>query len=423
MAAKSKVKKTPPPPKRARCLIKDATPEKVAEILARDPSGSLMVHDELAGWLDSFERYSSGQSSRAFHLTCWNGGPFTKDRVGRGAQDLGAEIHVDNLALSMLGGIQPDRLAQLRDLTSDGLMQRFLPVLMKPPERGDEYHFVASAEANYDDLLKSINSAPAGTHDFVDAALEVRDRVLDHLRELELVDGFPAALIAAIGKLKGYFARVCLVLEIAKKHDPKYVPEGVSITEWATPEELARLRKHFGFDLDDNLSAGIYSSAPISRCTAEAAEKLLNDFILPHMFGLYDVMAAGGQDRATLRSIADFILASKKDRLRPSDVTAGVRALRGKPEKTIAEWMGRFCAMGWLVPEEGKPGIPPRAWLVLSGLRDNFKERQKQAQAARAKAHAILRAGGTRRRIESVSDKSPCACEPPTDALIPTARL
>src|SRR5215831_8462655 len=98
-AAKSNVK-TPPPPKPPRCIINDATPEKVAEILSREPSGSLMVHDELAGWLDSFERYT-GNSSRAFYLSCWNGGPFTKDRVGRGARDAGAEIHVDNLALGV----------------------------------------------------------------------------------------------------------------------------------------------------------------------------------------------------------------------------------------------------------------------------------------------------------------------------------
>ena len=50
----------PCPPKPARCLVQDATAEKIAEILSRDPAGSLMVQDELAGLLGSFERYSSG---------------------------------------------------------------------------------------------------------------------------------------------------------------------------------------------------------------------------------------------------------------------------------------------------------------------------------------------------------------------------
>jgi hypothetical protein len=136
----------PCPAKPGRLLIQDSTPEKLAEILSRDPAGALMVQDELAALFGSFERYSSGQASRAFYLSSWNGGPFLKDRVGQGARDEHAEIRVDNLALSVLGGIQPDRLAALRDLTSDGLLQRYLAVLMRAPERVDEKHHVLAAD-------------------------------------------------------------------------------------------------------------------------------------------------------------------------------------------------------------------------------------------------------------------------------------
>ena len=141
----------------------------------------------------------------------------------------------------------------------------------------------------------------------------------------------------------------------------------------------------------------VNTKAVILRETAEAAKKLLLEFLLPHMIGLYDVVANGGQDRDKLRSIANFILASDKDRLRPSDITAGVRSLRGEPEHKIREWIGRFCAMDWLNPEEGKPGVPPKAWLVSAGLRQHFAERRKQAQEAKAEMHAILKAGGSRR--------------------------
>jgi hypothetical protein len=140
----------PRPPKPPRSVIQDATSEKIAEILSRNSRGSLMVHDELASWLGSFDRYNSGASSRAFHLSCWNGGPYLKDRVGKGLGDAQAEIRVDNLALSVLGGIQPDRLAAISDLTSDGLLQRFLPVLMRPAERGDEDYPVTGAETEYE---------------------------------------------------------------------------------------------------------------------------------------------------------------------------------------------------------------------------------------------------------------------------------
>ena len=91
---------------------------------------------------------------------------------------------------------------------------------------------------------------------------------------------------------------------------------------------------------------------------------------------------------------------------------AGVRTLRGQPEQKIREWVGRFCAMGWLEPEEGKPGVPPKAWLVHPALRQYFAKRRQEAQAAKAEAHAILKAGGSRRTTQGSSDKSPCAHEP-----------
>ena len=395
--------KTPPPPKPPRCIVKDATPEKVAEILSRDPSGSLMVHDELAGWLGGFDRYNSGQSSRAFYLTCWSGGPYTQDRVGKGKRDADAEIHVDNLALCVLGGIQPDRLAELHDLTSDGLLQRFQPVLMAPAERGDEYHPVAQAEADYEKLIKSINSAPSQNYHFEDDALEVRDGVNDYLHKLEMVDAFSPALIGAIGKLKGYFARICLVLHAAMEHDPisrnERLMEVCPFPERFTLECREHIRKLIGLDpnVPNNLGAGLDTSRGISRRTAEAAEKAIRQFLLPHIWGLYDVVVNGGKDRDQLRSIGDFILASNKDRLRQSDLTSGVRTLRGEPEHKIREQAGRFCAMGWLQPAEEKPGVPPKAWFVVPGLRDHFAERRKQAQEARAEAHAILKAGGSRR--------------------------
>ena len=390
---------TPPPPKPLRCIIMDATPEKVAEILSRDPSGSLMVHDELAGWLGGFDRYNSGQPSRAFYLKCWNGGTHTQDRVGKGKRDADAEIHVDNLALCILGGIQPDRLAELPDLTSDGLLQRFLPVLMAPAERGDEYYPVAVAEADYEKLIKSINDAPPQNYHFEDDAFEVRERVIDCLHKLEGVDGFSSSLIGAIGKLRGYFARICLVLHVARQHDPmdsnEWLKDDPTLLERFPRADCERLRKLFGEV--ESLSAGLNSSIEISRWTAETAEKVLHQFLLPHIFGLYDVVVNGGQDRDMVQSIGDFILASNKDRLRPSDITAGVRALRGQPEQKIKEWMGRFCAMGWLEAEEARPGVPPKAWLVVPGLREHFAERRKQAQEARAEAHAILKTGGSRK--------------------------
>ena len=325
-----------------------------------------MVQDELAGWLGSFDRYGSGRIFTGVLLTSFNGGPFLKDRVGQGARDENAEIRVDNLALCILGGIQPDRLAALRDLTSDGLLQRFLPVLMRPAERGNEKHPVATAEAQYTKLIQSVQAAPPYTLVSRPTPSQFGTAFSTVCMNSSRSQGFPQLVIGAIGKFKGYYARLALTLEVAGEHSATVRGQSV-------------------------LPGGV-----ISRQTAEAAEQLLFDFLLPHTFGLYDVVANGGQDRDTIRAIGDFILASDKDRLRPSDLTAGVRRLRNQPTNKIAEWASRFCALGWLRPEDERDHVP-KAWLVDPGLRTHFAARRQHAQAARAAAHAILKAGGARR--------------------------
>jgi hypothetical protein len=352
----------PSPPKPPRKVVQDATPEKVAEIAARDDGGLMMVHDELAGYIASFDRYGSGAAARGFCLSSFNGGPFLKDRVGHGARDEHSEIRIANLAVSILGGIQPDRLAQIKDPTVDGLLQRFLLVSVRLPERGDEASLVKSAEDDYARLIEGISQRTSWTYSFGAGAVAVRRRVLNRLFELEQLQGFSPALISAIGKMKGYFGRLALALHVVNEHCA-----GAS------------------GDVSD-----------VTQQTAEAVEELLFNFFLPHMFGVYDVLANGGKDRDMMRAIAGFILASDKQRLRPSDITAGVRKLRGRTPKEIADWAGRFCAMGWLEPEFDTSPLPT-AWSVAAGLRQHFADRRLQEQRARATAHAILTAGSSRR--------------------------
>src|SRR5262249_17266750 len=121
----------PEPPE--RFTVGDATIEKLGEIMSRSERGLLSEHDELTGWLGRMDRYNSpgkgALADRAFYLQSWNGHRgYTIDRVKTG------EIFVPNLSLSIVGGIQPARMTELRGLTSDGLLQRFLVVLMQAPK-------------------------------------------------------------------------------------------------------------------------------------------------------------------------------------------------------------------------------------------------------------------------------------------------
>jgi hypothetical protein len=102
---------------------------------------------------------NTGPSTRTFYLKCWKGGVHLKDRVGKGKNDPTAEIRVDNLAVSILGAIPTDEL-DLRKLTGDGLLQRFLPTLVASARRGDQYYQVDDVERDYEKLIRSINNEP-----------------------------------------------------------------------------------------------------------------------------------------------------------------------------------------------------------------------------------------------------------------------
>jgi hypothetical protein len=112
-----------PPPVLRRHLVNDSTVEKLVELLGENPRGLLVFRDELAGLLTSWEKQGR-ETDRQFYLEAWNGtGDYKSDRIGRGSH------HVSNCCISLLGGIQPDKLARYLRQTlhgeNDGMTQRF----------------------------------------------------------------------------------------------------------------------------------------------------------------------------------------------------------------------------------------------------------------------------------------------------------
>ena len=84
--------------------------------------GLLVFRDELTGLLTRWDR-DDHADERAYYLEGWNGnGSYTDMKIGRGLTD------AKNICISMLGGIQPDKLRrylyQAMKGNNDGLMQR-----------------------------------------------------------------------------------------------------------------------------------------------------------------------------------------------------------------------------------------------------------------------------------------------------------
>lgn len=108
-----------------RYRVADTTTEKLLDILAQNPTGVTLYHDELSGPLRAMEK-PGREGDREIYLGLWNGdGEMPIDRITRGSQ------HVDGMCLAIFGSVQPAKLERyIRDSVShnsgdDGLLQRF----------------------------------------------------------------------------------------------------------------------------------------------------------------------------------------------------------------------------------------------------------------------------------------------------------
>jgi hypothetical protein len=342
----------PEPPE--RFTVGDATIEKLGEIMSRSERGLLAEHDELAGWIGRMERYQHGSgkgasTDRAFYLQSWNGGGYPIDRVKSG------EIFVPNLSLSIIGGIQPSRMTQLRDLTSDGLLQRFSIVLMQAPKLPQDIDCTEVTNAYTALVYELISLRPQRLY-LTDSAVDAMADLQRHLHNLAQVgEALTEAFEGHIGKLKAYAGVFAMILHLI-----------------ANPKEAVRI-------------------AAVGRQTVEKVHRLITEFLLPHTREFYS-LSEGDSER--LRKLASYILTCGKDRLRLADLTNNVWDCRGLTVIEINQRVSPLVAGGWLAPIEQGPAC--RAWDVNRAAIDaQFATR---AQTERESKAALAQLMGARRR-------------------------
>ncbi|EED35856.1 conserved hypothetical protein [Luminiphilus syltensis NOR5-1B] len=163
-----------PAPVLRRLCVNDATIEKLGEIMRDNPNGLILIRDELSGWLAKLAD-EDHQGERAYYLECFEGqNPFVWDRIGRGT------VRIERCILSILGGIQPSKLAPviqaaLNGTTDDGLIQRFQ--LSVWPDVRSSWKWIdkprdEAAYQAYSNALKALHDIP--TTDSKDALPALR---------------------------------------------------------------------------------------------------------------------------------------------------------------------------------------------------------------------------------------------------------
>ena len=126
-------------------------------------------------------------------------------------------MFIKNLSVSLLGSIQPARLAELQGLTSDGLLQRFLLVMMGSASLAQDS---PSDDERYSALVRELIFAKPARLIMSDAALAVMAELRQHLFDLEQASGGLApGFQSFVGKLHGVAGSLALILHMA--HDPQ----------------------------------------------------------------------------------------------------------------------------------------------------------------------------------------------------------
>lgn len=106
-----------------KIVIDDATVKAMAEIAAKNPKGLLLFRDELSGWWSTFRQHG-GEST---WLQAFGARPHTVNR----AKD--PPIHIPRLAVSVIGGSQPDMVRGfIEGKTNGGFASRWLFVSPEP---------------------------------------------------------------------------------------------------------------------------------------------------------------------------------------------------------------------------------------------------------------------------------------------------
>lgn len=344
-AAGGKDEEAPKPP--PRYVTGDTTIEKLGEILARHDRGTLLKRDELSGWIGAMEKYAGRGSAadRAFWLQAFDGGPYTIDRVSRG------EIRVRNLSISLIGGIQPARLAELRGLTSDGLLQRFIPVMLGP----SQFPRNEPTEQPFDQyrrLTRALIAANPERLIMEDDAYECSEALRRYLFDVEQSSGGMAqGFQAFVGKLAGLAGSLALILHMV-----------------AAPAEGGFRR--------------------VTRKTWESVDRLVRDFILPHAFEFYR-SAETVTDGDRLQRIASWILTSGKTRIVSSDLTRNVAGLQGLTLFDLNQRLSPLVAGGWLSAVERGP--VSRSWAVTPIVFEQFEERARVEEERKRQLAELMR--------------------------------
>ena len=353
-ALDKEAKKEREKPVRKHLIIEDATAAAAQEIFCGNPDGILCKHDELNVLFGLIAQNKGGSGhERGFWIQAWNGGYYQFHRVGRGSGE------IENLSGYMLGGIQPEKIRRV-DISGDddGLLQRFIKIIMRPRTIPIDQPIPPVAE-QYAELIKSLYKMPREQLDVIemtDEARAVRERFIEKLfywqRTLKTIS---MKLASHLGKYEGYFGRLCLIIHVIENYSDPY-------------------------------------GSNVSKGTAERVFKLIEQFLLPHAFIFYTQILSSYDPEHTeqVKVVGSLILTQKLDVVSNRTLQISTRSMRVSRQE-FERVMDILDACAWVDREPPKKfGAAPKFKVRAQVFDGRFEERTAKLTKERQERREVL---------------------------------
>lgn len=335
------VKETPPKPAE-RLRINDATVEAAQEILKNTPRGILCIQDELAGWFASMERNGKGKGGdNSFWLQAFNGGHFSVDRVGRGA------VSIENLSVSLIGGIQPDKIRGIMsEAADDGMMQRFFPIVLRDsgydkdvetPDVSEKYETLLDQLYAMEPPQSFLGELPLTFDD--DAQQYRSDLARQHVDMVGVIAHANGKIASHIGKYNGLFARLCVIWHCVEHAASKHPPQEVT------------------------------------EATARKVGQFMHEYLFRHLKAFYTGVLGMSDDLEAVRDLGGYILVHNKESVTMRDLQRSTRVLKNLDRFQGAKIFEQMEALGWLEQVHKRADAPQ--WLVNPKVHALYNDKAK----------------------------------------------
>lgn len=211
----------PPKPIPLTLTVSDITSQKLVRDASERPEGLLCYLDEMASWFKKMSNPTSGEDRSAW-VKAHDCLSYKMDRVG------GGRFECENLAISIYGNVQPAILkTNVHMLASDGLLQRFIPAILRLDKRRMSQPLRAewmSKEPQWLETITNIHKMGERQYKLSNEAFKTFRRFQEWFEQFikdEVLIGGSDAYITSISKLEGIIGRFTLVFHMIE--DPASV--------------------------------------------------------------------------------------------------------------------------------------------------------------------------------------------------------